>query len=297
MKLKHLLCAARTQEASPSPSSSLSYSSSTSDSDSDSDVPSPRCFDRHGNLISAGSFWQYNDPRRSMQTPTISLHHKHRQSKSQHSSLQSFIEAQLRAHARETAIRILKAKAKQTFWHLQDEERAVIALKADFVEAVGVFMEAVLTPLGEEWPEDPSPVSMDWAIEQVERKLVLQEEADAAYVVWKSREMGARMTRSKMEGLKCVLIEFGEWKGVQADIRKGVVDESESEVEGAEGVEEEREDCNEEDWSERGSMDLEDMPPLVRIKGNPFCSSMVCESRPALARRHAAGPWAVSWDM
>ncbi|PVH78717.1 hypothetical protein DL98DRAFT_237919 [Cadophora sp. DSE1049] len=280
MKFKSLFCTARTPSASSSPSPSPSPAAS----DSDSKPPSPRYYDHHGTRISAMSYWQYTDPTRTMQPDTPpSLEQEQREAPYK----KAFHEAEARRRAHAFAVEQLRSEAERTFLHLFQEEKALALLQDRAFRAQEAATTALL-PVD----ENVGSISLKWAMKEVKRRLVLQEELDVAMALLNPKEMWVRSRRNKMESLKRELDDLGEWEAVEKAVGEMIRAEAEAKAEV------EKDDGEE----ERTGMIVrrKNKQHLGAEKGRHPATrplSRVGEERPPLIRRHAAVPWFVSWDM
>jgi len=129
-------------------------------------------------------------------------------------------------------------------------------------------------------------------MQEVKRRLALQEECDVAAALLNAKKKLVRMRSTRVECLRRELVDLGEWVGDERELGGRVEDEAvvqmEAEMEEIEGE------------GAMMSVRSEDMQSLSAEKGwQPTRKRFRSfgETRLPLVRRHAAVPWSVSWDI
>ena len=207
------------------------------------------------------------------------------------------LEQDLRNRARAAALAHLKSNLEYLSIQLQAEQNALAHLQDRARKALDA-VTAALVPYDEDQEEKVDSVyfSGKWAIEEVKKRLALQEAYDVAAALMNAKEKLVRMRRTRVECLRRELVDLGEWVG--GDIEDGGSVEDEAEVE----MEAEMEEV--EEGRAMLSVGAEDRPAFSVEKGQSAARKRFHsfgQTRPPLVRRHvrrhAAVPWSVSWDM
>lgn len=202
------------------------------------------------------------------------------------------LEQDLRNRARAAALADLKSNLESLTIELQAEQNALAHLQDRARKALDAVTAALIPYEDQEEKVDPIYLSEKWAIQEVKRRLSLQEAYDAAAALMNAKEKLVRIRRTRLECLRRELVDLGEWVGGDMEDGGGVEDEAEVEMEAE----------MEEVEGERVMMSVrsEDRPPFSVEKDQSAARKRFHsfgQTRPPLVRRHAAVPWPVSWDM
>ncbi|KAG4412238.1 hypothetical protein IFR04_014628 [Cadophora malorum] len=113
----------------------------------------------------------------------------------------------------------LKSNIKSLSFQLQAGEKVLALLQARASKALDIVTTALL-PYDEDQEEQVDSVYLGekWAMQEVKRRLALQEECDVAAALLNAKKKLVRMRSTRVECLRRELVDLGEWVGDEREL-------------------------------------------------------------------------------